>query len=70
MPIDLVVDAGMTNIAQLVKSNCLQAEEVNFDVKPKIRDYSLELNNRSDLIKWNIVFKQFNKFCQNTRKDC
>lgn len=70
LPIDLVVDAGMTNIAQLVKSNCLQSEEVNFDVKPKIRDYSLELNNRSDLIKWNIVFKQFNKFCQNTRKDC
>ena len=65
--IDLVVDAGMTTIAQMVADGYL-----DFTDKPQLSDHSTRLafNSQADIKKWYIIAKKYDDFCKYTRKDC
>lgn len=69
MPIDIIIDAGMSNIANLAKTS--SNETLNTDVKPKFSDYELKhITNISDVIGWQTLIKRFDNLCKNIRKDC
>ena len=69
VPIDLIVDAGMSNIAQLAK---MQENEIIFtDDKPNLGDYPWVFNSIShDISAWKAIISNINNFCKSTRKDC
>lgn len=69
VPVDILVDAGMSNIAQLTK---LSAEQtIHTDDFPSIGDYTwkFDLLNH-DISGWRAVLQKFDNFCKSARKDC
>ena len=78
LPLDIVVDAGMSNIAQIAYS-CAERDmsrsdygKINTDEKPNVADYSgfvLDAANH-DTLAWRAVLKKFDDFAKYTRKDC
>ena len=75
--IDLVIDAGVSTIAQFV-SDCSINDTYDFTNSPNIKDenwtsYTLDKNGNKvekDPIKWRSVLTLFDTFCRCTRKDC
>ena len=70
LPLDVVVDAGMSNIAQISKT-CGINMEIDVDEKPNIADYSdwrLDDINK-DVSGWKTILKKFDDFAKYTRKD-
>lgn len=75
LPLDLVVDAGITNIAQLVDRNAKEdvytgKSCINFDVESRVKDYLLKLESKEDSKPWLAAYKLLDSFCKETRKDC
>lgn len=72
--IDLVLDAGVSNIAQLA-SSCGNSDKIDFTVYTRIIDHDSSgqkwrLNSDNDAKKWSVVQKRFDDFCKISRRDC
>jgi len=70
VPVDLLVDAGMSNIACLAKISTLST-----DLMPNFSDYDdskfiPEDFNSLDISGWRAILNKYNNFCKTTRKDC
>ena len=61
VPLDLILDAGVSNIAQYTVSK-------NLSYNPDTFVY--ELKSFDDVKTWQSVVKKFDDFCKYTRKDC
>ena len=61
IPLDILVDAGMSNIAQYITS-----KELSYNP----RNFVWQLNSENDARVWQIVIKKFDDFCKYTRRDC
>ena len=78
--IDLVMDAGMSNIAQYIASTKLKIgnyfvndpmERIGeFDLSTSDDSFLFRLNNREDMKIWQVIAQKFDDFCKLTRKDC
>ena len=69
VPIDIVVDAGMSNIAQLTKIQ--KDSTIHTSENPDIGDYAWPFDIVShDISGWKAVIAKINNFCKSTRKDC
>lgn len=75
--IDLVVDAGLSNISQFVSSNHspVAATESGYTDDAAINFYdpikvTWKLQSRNDTLAWRSIYSLYNTFCQTTRKDC
>ena len=65
--IDIVVDAGISNIAQYIKS--VFGKEGEYD--PTSTNASLfKLRSKADTLTWRGIIDMFDNFCKNHRKDC
>ena len=71
LPLDIVVDAGMSNIAWIAKQ-FNHDMTIDVDEKPDIADYaSLKFNEANkDVTGWKAVLKKFDDFVKYIRKDC
>lgn len=66
--IDIVCDAGVSNIAQFIKS-CFNGKAGEYD--PASEYASLwKLRNKEDTKTWRAVLDMYDNFCKNIRKDC
>lgn len=68
-PIDLIIDAGITNIAQLTRTT----NDMTIDTSkhPRIAEYTrFTLNSAADTVGWKAIMKKFDDFVKYTRKDC
>lgn len=82
VPIDIVVDAGVSNIAQLAKmSDVAQTgmlppsvkdlTKLHTDYIPNVGDYNWAFNKTyHDITGWKAVLSKFDNFCKGVRKDC
>lgn len=68
--IDLIVDAGLTNIAQYAYTYNLNKGVSNYISEMDLSTISWELNNSEDRIKWLQIANKIDNFVKNTRKDC
>ena len=69
LPLDIVVDAGVSNIAQLAYVS--QGKVLDADAKPNVADVDWKIGNaRSDISGWKAVLGMLDNFCKTTRKDC
>lgn len=76
-PLDLVVDGGVSNIAQFIYST--RQNQVDTD-KPMTRygkfDFNIDksalfqLKATDDQTAWRVVVEKYNDYCKNVRKDC
>lgn len=66
MPIDIVVDAGVSNIAQLVWSSAGAGNRSTVDIDWTRLTAGTTLDNSG----WRAVIQKFTNFCEYTRKDC
>lgn len=72
IPLDLIVDAGISNIAQWVAdydpAGSVPAEMFPFQYS---KDIQINWNlNKSGLPSWQAVLSMYDNFCKNIRKDC
>lgn len=67
LPLDIVVDAGVSNIAQLYDILNRLPEEERDNFIWRLNKYSPQDEQTK---KWSLIIKKFNDFCQYTRKDC
>lgn len=69
MPLDIIVDAGVSNIAQLVKK---MGGRVNFDDSARFSDFQIDdfAGATVDLSGWKSVLDKLDNHCRNIRKDC
>jgi hypothetical protein len=68
VPLDLLIDAGISNIAFLAKNN---TSDLNTDDKPKFSNYVIpKIENNSVILGWSTILSKFDNFCKNIRKDC
>ena len=71
LPLDIVIDAGMSNIAQLAYAYDSDRKQIDVDAMPKVSYYSSwKLEDRSSTIGWRAILKKYDDFCKYTRKDC
>lgn len=75
--VDLVIDAGLSNIAQFVTTNHNPnaAEDSGDDADGAINFYDpvglvWKLRSRNDTLQWRSIYALYNTFCSTTRKDC
>ena len=69
LPLDILIDAGMSNIAQLAKMS--DGMEIDADKNIRISDIYWELNDAEhDLSGWKAVLSKFDSFARFSRKDC
>ena len=68
IPIDMVVDAGVSNIAQFIKS-VYRKEKGKFDLDS---DYAhlFRLESESNAQTWATVLRRYDSFCKTVRQDC
>lgn len=67
-PCDVIIDAGVSNIAQLVQNNGGIIDTSN---KSRISQYEkFNLNGYNDAKYWKLILKKFDDFVKYTRKDC
>jgi len=66
--IDLVIDAGVSNIAQFIKSVYVTGKG-KFDFDNDL-SYLFKLESSSSVTTWSQVIQKYNNFCKNVRKDC
>lgn len=67
--IDLVVDAGVSNIAQFIKQVYPNREKGYFDFGDD-NAFLFKLIDQKDTRAWYNVINKYDTFCKNTRKDC
>lgn len=67
LPLDIVIDAGVSNIAQLASN---LSSGIDADTHPDIGDYTWQLNSSNNTNQWRAMLKKFDEFCKYTRKDC
>ena len=63
LPLDIVADAGMSNIANIARSAL--SSEIDTDIKPNVAEFTV-----SDNKGWRAIIKKFDDFVKYTRKDC
>ena len=72
--IDVVCDAGLSNIAQFVKQvydpSADDGEDVGGLYEPVRFSSAYKFNKYTDLSYWKTIVFKFNNFCKNIRKDC
>ncbi len=68
IPIDIVVDAGVSNIAQFIKS-VYKKEKGKFDFSNDL-SYLFRLDSATNAQTWATVIRRYDSFCKNVRKDC
>lgn len=66
--IDLVVDSGVSNIAQYIKS--VYGDNFGRYRIDTPEAFNFKLNTREDVNEWYTVINKYDNFCKNTRKDC
>ncbi len=67
--IDIIIDAGLSNIAQYV-SNHTTGVDVNIKYNPSKWSSLDEINSQFDLEVWKTVISKLTTFAEATRKDC
>lgn len=74
LPLDIVIDAGMSNIAQIAKSLANSDEKIiDAETYPNISHYqnSFDIEHANlPSSGWKMVLKKFDDFAKYTRKDC
>lgn len=73
LPLDLVVDAGVSNIAQYYETMSSSVTKSYDEKYVNDGDWKLmkdPLSLKSSTAKWQQVIKMFDSFCKNVRKDC
>lgn len=68
--IDMVVDAGVSNIAQYIKDRWSDESKGMYDILSDEGVRSFTLDGRTDVIEWYNVIQKYDDFCKNVRKDC
>ena len=69
VPLDIVVDSGMSNIAQLAKMQ--PSGILHTDNAPTFGDYNWPFGyTNTDISGWKTIVQKFDNFCKNIRKDC
>lgn len=69
LPLDLVIDAGMSNIAQIASMQLNQTIDV--DAFPNIADIEWHLGPTStNTSGWKTILLKLDNFCKHQRKDC
>lgn len=66
--IDLVVDAGISNIAQYIKFRTTNSSKA-FLYDPSVDDIKFDMQ-KNNLSGWKTILKNFDQFCSYDRKDC
>lgn len=66
--IDVVCDAGVSNIAQYVKS-CFNGRAGEYDPASEVATM-FKLRSKEDTKTWRAVLDMYDNFCKNIRKDC
>ena len=64
-----LVDAGVSNIAQFIKSVYPKTHKGYYDFDEDYA-YLFKIDNNEDTTAWSYVIEKYNKYCKNTRKDC
>lgn len=67
--LDFLVDAGVSNIAQFIKSVYPKTHKGYYDFDEDYA-YLFKIDNNEDTTAWSYVIEKYNKYCKNTRKDC
>lgn len=69
MPLDIIVDAGVSNVAQLVRKSGGRA---NFDDSARFSDFQIDDfgGSKVDLSGWKFVLDKLDNHCRNVRGDC
>lgn len=68
LPLDLVVDAGMSNIAQLA---VLKGGSIDVEQFPYVADIEWKFGTTTtDITGWRAVLNKYDNFCKSMRKDC
>jgi hypothetical protein len=65
--INLIIDAGISNIAQYIQSNYGEIFDINKFVDLDNIHWNINADN---LIYWKTIINKFDNFCKITRKDC
>lgn len=68
--IDVVMDAGVSNIAQYIKDRWSDELKGMYDILSDEGVRSFTLDGRTDVIEWYNVIQKYDDFCKNVRKDC
>lgn len=72
--VDVVVDAGLSNIAQFVKQvydpSADDGEDVGGKYEPVRESAMYKFNKWTDLSYWKTIVFKFDTFCKSIRKDC
>ena len=68
IPIDIVCDAGVSNIAQFIKS-VYKSGKGKFDFQNDL-SYLFRLDSENHAQTWATVIKRYDNFCKTVRKDC
>lgn len=65
--LDIMLDGGISNIAQFIKWKNAAPEKGYFDIK---HSSSINIKNKSDVSEWLAIVNKIDNFCKNVRKDC
>ena len=68
LPLDIVIDAGMSNIAQLTYVNSLSGGSscINADEKPYVADIPWKFGTQdTNTSRWVAVLNKYDNFCKN-----
>lgn len=72
--IDVVVDAGLSNIAQFVKQvydpSADDGEDIGGRYEPVRESATYKFNKYTDISYWKTIVFKFDTFCKSIRKDC
>ena len=69
LPLDIIIDGGISNIAQLAYVS--GAQKIDTDDKPNIADISWRLlESGTDISGWKVVVQKLDNFVKYSRKDC
>ena len=66
--VDIVVDAGVSNIGQFIKS--VYRREIGYYDNSSKTAYRHTLNTALNVAEWKTVLQKYDNFCKNVRRDC
>lgn len=67
--VDIVLDGGITNIAQFIKSVYPKNNRGYYDFSNS-NSYRFKMETSEDIKQWYVTASSIDTFCRNTRKDC
>lgn len=70
LPLDLIVDAGVSNIAQFIRDVHWKDNVGKYDFDDADNLNATKNVTSSSVSAWRAVLEKFDNFCKNTRKDC